>query len=39
MLRPDRTGGLVMQQLLYADEVRSLVRGPVADGEVQGAPS
>jgi DNA end-binding protein Ku len=37
MLRPttEEPGGLVMQQLLYADEVRSFSEVPIADAEVR----
>jgi DNA end-binding protein Ku len=37
MVRPttDKPGGLVLQQLLYADEVRSLAEVPLPDGEVR----
>jgi DNA end-binding protein Ku len=37
MVRPttERPGGLVMQQLLYSDEVRPLAEVPLPDGEVR----
>jgi DNA end-binding protein Ku len=35
MLRPTTDGRLVMQQLHYADEVRSAKEVPIADGEVR----
>jgi DNA end-binding protein Ku len=37
LLRPNAEGGLVMQQLLYADEVRPLADVPMVDAEVKEA--